>query len=88
MAYLRHTLTAYLRPIEDALSFLLPRGQQARFNYEGFLRSSTEQRYASYATAITSGFLTVDEVREIEGREPLPAPAPAPEPTTEAEENE
>ena len=77
-----------LRPIEDALTFLLPRGQQARFNYEGFLRSSTEQRYSSYATAITSGFLTIDEVREIEGREPLPAPTPAPEPSTEAEENE
>ncbi|WP_297587721.1 phage portal protein [uncultured Mobiluncus sp.] len=65
------TLTAYLREIEAALTDLLPRGQTARFNLEGLLRADTLTRYQAHQIAIKAGFLTVNEVREIEGLDPL-----------------
>ena len=74
LSFTRFTLMQYLKPLEDALSETLVRGQQARFNLEGLLRSDTSTRYASYATALTNGFLTINEVRALEGRAPLSAP--------------
>lgn len=65
------TLTAYLREIETALTDLLPRGQNARFNLEGLLRADTLSRYQAHQIAINAGFLTINEVRQIEGLEPL-----------------
>lgn len=72
LSFTRFTLMQYLKPLEDALSETLVRGQQAKFNLEGLLRSDTSTRYASYATALTQGFLTINEVRALEGRPPLP----------------
>jgi HK97 family phage portal protein len=57
--------------IEQALSDLLVRGQVARFDYDTLLRTDTSSRYSAYATGIASGFLTVDEVRDMEGRDPI-----------------
>jgi HK97 family phage portal protein len=57
--------------IEQALSDLLVRGQYARFDYDTLLRTDTNSRYAAYQTGITSGFLTVDEVRDMENRDPI-----------------
>ncbi|AYD86252.2 portal protein [Microbacterium phage Efeko] len=81
LAYVRFTLMGYLTEIEDALSELLPGARRARFNIEALLRADTTTRYQSYATAIDKGFMTVAEVREIEGLAPLdePAAAAAPE---------
>ena len=42
-----------------------------RFNVDGFLRPDTTTRYAAHKTAIEAGFLTIDEVRAIEGLNPL-----------------
>lgn len=71
LAVVRDMLMGYLSPIEDALSWLLPRGQRARFNLDALLRPDTASRYQAHATAIQAGFLTVDEVRAIEGLPPL-----------------
>ncbi len=57
--------------IEQALSDLLVRGQVARFDYDTLLRTDTNSRYSAYSTGITSGFLTVDEVRDMENRDPI-----------------
>lgn len=65
------SLTAYLREIETALTDLLPRGQTARFNLEGLLRSDTLTRYQAHEIALRSGFLTINEVRDIEGLTPI-----------------
>jgi phage portal protein BeeE len=35
------------------------------------LRSSTAERYASYAVAIDNGFMTVNEVRKLEDMPPV-----------------
>ena len=42
-----------------------------RFNVDGFLRPDTTTRYAAHKVAIEAGFLTIDEVRAIEGLNPL-----------------
>ena len=71
LAFARFTLMQYLRKLEEALTDLSPAGQTIRFNLEGLLRSDTSSRYASHRVALEAGFLTVDEVRRIEGRPPL-----------------
>lgn len=75
LTFMRWTLTKYLREIEEAISSLLPRGQEARFNLDAVLRPSTQARYEAHKVALEAGFLTVDEVRSIEGLPPLPKDA-------------
>lgn len=82
--FIRFTLMAYLRPIEEALTSTLPRGQTARFNLEALLRTDTTTRYAAHAVGLTTGFLQLEEVRKIENLPPLPpGKHAAPTPTTE-----
>jgi len=57
--------------IEQSLSDLLVRGQYAKFNYDALLRTDTLSRYQAHAVGISSGFLTVNEVREMENRDPI-----------------
>jgi HK97 family phage portal protein len=52
--------------IEAAFSDLLVRGQTAKFEYDNLLKTDTFSRYQAYQTALSSGFLTVDEVRDKE----------------------
>lgn len=59
--------------IEQALSDLLVRGQTAKFNYDTLLRTDTLSRYQAHAVGLTNGFLTVDEVRDMENRDPIQA---------------
>lgn len=79
--FIRYTLQQYLVTIEDALSTLLPRGQEVRLDTSALLRGNTGQRYAYYKTGIDAGFLLPSEARreeslpEIEGiddRKPAP----------------
>lgn len=42
-----------------------------KFNVDTLLRTSLKERYESYAIAIKNGVLTVNEVRELEGYEPI-----------------
>jgi HK97 family phage portal protein len=64
IAFVRYTLTQYLNEIEQALSELIPRGQDARFVVEGLLRADQKTRFEGYALA---SFLTDNEKRAIEG---------------------
>jgi HK97 family phage portal protein len=64
-------LQQYIVRIEQAISDLLPRGQEAEFNLTEFLRPNVKTRYESYAIGLTNGFLTVDEIRELEDMQPL-----------------
>ncbi len=86
-------LLPWLTLIEDHLSALLPEKQSVRFNPDGVLRGDTESRYNAHKTAIDAGFMTVDEVREIENRPPLPKPrtpkpVPVPAPADPAQQND
>lgn len=71
LSFVRWTLMAYLREIEAAFTWLLPRGQTARFNLDAILRADTKTRYEAYDLGIKAGFLTLDEVRQTEGLTPL-----------------
>lgn len=64
-------LQLYITRIEDALTSLLPRGLEAEFDLTEFLAPDLQTRYNSYKTAIEAGFMTVDEVRELEELPPL-----------------
>lgn len=66
-------INADLVLIQEVFTAQLPRPQFVRFNTGALLRSDLSTRYTSYSTAISAGFLTVDEVRELEDRPPLPS---------------
>lgn len=79
----RHGFQPFITEIESAMSEVLPRGQEARFDVDGYLRADTKERYETYATGIGAGFLTPEEVREKEHLPPLEKGA-APADDTEA----
>lgn len=60
-------LQQYIVRIQQAITDLLPRGQYAEFNLTEFLRPNQKTRFESYAIGLTNNFLTVPEVREMEG---------------------
>jgi HK97 family phage portal protein len=66
------TLRPWLTRLERAISTLLPSTQSAKFNPGAFLRPTTRERYEAHRIAIEAGFLTVNEVRALEDRPPLP----------------
>jgi HK97 family phage portal protein len=69
--FLTYGLRPWLTRLEHALGSLLPRGQYCKFNAAGLLRTDLKTRYQSYKLALEGGWLTLDEVRELEDREPL-----------------
>jgi HK97 family phage portal protein len=66
MAFVRYTLSQYIVEVESALSHLASRGTQVKVNVDSLLRSDTLTRYQAHQIAISSGWMTVDEVRAIE----------------------
>jgi HK97 family phage portal protein len=87
--FLTYTLNPWLTRLEVSLSDLLPKPQYVKFNTGALLRSNTKDRYAAYQIALASGFMTANEIRELEDLPTLPggdqlalpggaAPAPAP----------
>jgi phage portal protein BeeE len=69
---LTYTVRGWLVRLENAISALLPSNQFARFNASGMVRVDLKTRYEAHAIALASGFLTVNEVRALEDRGPLP----------------
>ena len=69
---LTYTVRGWLVRLENAISALLPSTQHARFNAAGMVRVDLKSRYEAHEIAIRAGFLTVNEVRELEDRGPLP----------------
>lgn len=68
--------------LQRAFGAWLPAGQRLRFNPDALLRTQTLDRFNAHKIALDAGFETVDEVRALENRPPLPAPPaePVPEP--------
>lgn len=84
VTFLRTTLfPLYLRPLQDAITACLPRGQAAVFNVDRIERPDAETRARIDATYLPLGVGTPQEVARRENRAvgtPAPAPAPAPTP--------
>ena len=75
-SFLTHTLQPWLSRIEQAITkSLLTESEKEKYLIEhltaGFLRADTKTRFESYKVAIESGFLTVDEVRQLENMNSL-----------------
>jgi HK97 family phage portal protein len=69
---LTYTVRGWLVRLENAISALLPSTQIARFNAAGMVRVDLKSRYEAHEIALRAGFLTVNEVRALEDRGPLP----------------
>jgi len=72
-----YTLSAYTGEIEELFNVLLPRGREARFDWDSSRRADMSDRFNAYKTALDSKWITVNEVR---ARESYPPLVPAPEP--------
>jgi HK97 family phage portal protein len=64
-------LQQYIVRIQQAITDLLPRGQKAKFNLTEFLRPNQLIRYQAYGIGLDKKFLTVDEIRDLEGLPPI-----------------
>lgn len=73
---IKFTLSGHFARFEQTLSLAFPRGTTVKASLDAILRSDTLTRYQAHSTAIGAGFMTVDEVRELENRPALPKPAP------------
>lgn len=68
--YLTHTLMPWMRRVESALSRVLPDGVDVSFDTSSLLRSDALARYQIYKLAISTGVMTPNEVRSLEGLDP------------------
>jgi HK97 family phage portal protein len=76
LSLLKYAVQPWLGRLERAMNTLVSRGQYVKFNAAGLLRTDLKSRYESYAIGLDKGFLTIDEVRDLEDREPLSSPRP------------
>ena len=77
--FTQHTLRPIASKIENSLSTLLaryPGGETAfvRFNMEGLLRASLEERTSAYSKLMQMGAMSINEVRSLEDMRPLETP--------------
>lgn len=69
---IRFSCGPWMTSVEDAFTEQTSRPTRVRFQTAELLRGQTAERYEQYAVALGSKFLTVDEVRDAEGLEPMP----------------
>ena len=73
-----HTLTPWLVRFEQAIvkDLLLPDEQDVyfpKFNVDGLLRGDYQSRMQGYATGISNGFLSPNDIRRLENMNLIPA---------------
>lgn len=69
--FLTYALRPWMVRFEQALSTIMPRDLNARFNPDALLRTDVKTRMDAYQVALAIGALTQDEVRALEDRQPL-----------------
>lgn len=71
--FIQFTLAPYLSAIEGRLSMddVTPRGYRVRFDLDEFFKADTLARFQAYEVGLRTGAVTVDEIREAEGRPAL-----------------
>jgi HK97 family phage portal protein len=67
------TLLPWTRRVEASHDAELPRGTDMKINMDGLRRADTKTRYEAHKLGVDGGWLTDDEVREMEDRPPLTA---------------
>jgi len=71
LQYVTFTLLPYLTAIEAHLSKLLPGDVFVKFNVDGLLRASLQDRYAAYSQGIQAGFLSINDIHRLEDMRPV-----------------
>lgn len=77
LEFVTYTLTPYLVRLEQAFNKALFTESERRkyfvkFSVEGFLRGDYETRMRGYSTALQSGILSVNEIRDLEDMNKIP----------------
>lgn len=77
LEFVMHCLRPWLVNIEQTIMRSLFTEEERRthfveFSVDGLLRGDISARFAAYNTGIMAGFLSRDEVRELENRNPIP----------------
>jgi len=88
VAFMKWAMGDHIEQFEQTLSLAFPRGTQVRANQDAVLQADTLTRYQAHQIALSSAFLTVDEVREYEHRAPLPEKPPEPDPFADVDDEE
>lgn len=71
-AFLTYTMMGWLRRFEQAISDdLLAKSRYAKFNTDGLLRAATLQRFQAYAVGRQWGWLSANDIRELEDMAPI-----------------
>jgi HK97 family phage portal protein len=70
--FVTFTLRPWLVLLEAAFSSILPDRQYVRFNSDALIRADLKTRFEVHAIAKGIGVLSVDDIRELEDRPPLP----------------
>jgi HK97 family phage portal protein len=71
--FLTHTIQPVVAVLEDAFSTLLTdRRTFIKFNLSSLVRADLATRTASYASALISGYMSVNDVRALEDQPPVP----------------
>ena len=77
LEFVTYSLQPWLIRIEAAISRSLLKKEEkgnyfARFNVDGLLRGNYESRMQGYATGISNGFMSVNDVRRLENWDLIP----------------
>jgi HK97 family phage portal protein len=73
LSLLKYAAAPWLTRFERKLTRAMPRGTYVKFNAAGLLRTDTLSRYQAYELGLKNGFMTVEQIRELEDWEPIPA---------------
>jgi len=69
---LKYSLNKWIKRLERLLSEFLPRPQYVVIDRDALLETSTMQRYAAHASALSQKWKTINEVRQLEHLDPVP----------------
>lgn len=72
LALLKYTASKWLRRMERLLSAFLPRPRNVVFDRDAFLETNALERWRKHRLGLTTGAVTINEVREEEHRTPVP----------------
>ena len=71
IGYVTHTLSSWNSMLDGRMTQLRPRTEYVRTDVNGLLRSDSKTRFESYVQARMAGWLSVNEIRAMEEREPV-----------------
>lgn len=71
--YVNNSLASYIQVVEGRLSMgdITPINQYVKANLSSYLKANVKERYETYQMGLEAGFLTLEEIRDLEDRPQL-----------------